>query len=615
MKIIFRFLKQYKLFSTALLALIVSLALELAKHSTIAHWVLGVISIIEVIALAWDMWQELRTGRYGIDILAATAIVASVLLKQYWAGMIVVIMLTGGESLEDYAEKRAQVELDSLLAHAPVMASVIRKGKTLQVPVSEIKLAEKIIIKAGDVVPVDAEIIEGQANFNEATLTGESLPELREVGSKILSGSISVDGSVTAKTVATYEDSQYQQIIKLVKGASKSDAPFVRLADRYSLSFSIMAYAIAIAVWIVSGQAIRFLEVIIVATPCPLILAAPIALISGMARASRYGIIVKSGKSLEILAQSRSIAFDKTGTLTNGELSVKAVKSFAEYEDREVLGLAASLEQNSNHVLAQALITDAKLKNIKLIKAKHIEEVAGLGLKAIIKGKLVMVGSLKLIQEADIKMPAGFKHSSINTTAAYVASGDELIGVISFTDELRAQSKETIERLHALGISNVTMITGDNQEAAAAIAKQLSIKEFYAGALPADKLHILAKLKPKPVIFVGDGINDAPVLTSASVGIALGAKGSTAASESADMVIMLDDVSRVAVATEIAKKTFKIARQSILIGIGLSLFLMLVFASGSFKPIYGAIAQEVVDVFVIFNALRAHAIKPLMVDE
>jgi heavy metal translocating P-type ATPase len=609
-----KFLKAYKLFNAAFLALIISLVLELTKHSSVAHWILGVVSILEVLPLAWNMWQDVRSGRYGIDILAATAIIVSVILGQYWAAMVVVIMLTGGESLEDYAEKRAQSELDDLLKNAPVTAVVLRKGKEVSVPVEEIKLGEKIILKAGDIVPVDAVIIEGRANFNEASITGESLPQLREVGSYILSGSISADSNITAKASATYQNSQYQQIVDLVRNASKTEAPFVRLADRYSLPFTIVSYAIALTVWVLSGQAIRFLEVIIVATPCPLLLAAPIAIISGMARSSRYGIIVKSGKSLEILAQAKSIAFDKTGTLTNGELTVKSIKAYGMHKAEDVLRLAASLEQNSNHVLAKALVTDAKLKQVKLLKVKGSQEVAGLGLKAQVKGKQILVGNYTLIKESDVKLPTGFKRTSVDKTAAYVAEHGHLIGVISFTDELRPQAKETINNLRNLNIKNIIMLTGDNETVANAIASELGITKVYAEALPADKLHLLAKIRPRPVAFVGDGINDAPVLTSSDVGIALGAKGSTAASESADMVIMLDDISRVAAAVEIAKKTFSIANQSILIGIGLSLLLMLVFATGHFKPLYGAIAQEVVDVFVIFNALRAHTIRPSVMD-
>jgi len=608
-------MRDYKLFVIALVATVIGLVLELLGYHLAAHWLLGTIAIVEVFPLLWDMWQDVRSGRYGIDILAATAIVASVLLHQYWAGIVVVLMLTGGSSLEDFAEHRAKSELDALLEHAPQTAHVLRKGKTVEVKVNEIRINDKIVIKAGELVPVDAVIIEGVASFDESSLTGESLPQLKEVNATLLSGSIDLDGAVTAKATATAEDSQYQQIIKLVRGAAATQAPFVRLADRYSLPFTVLAYALASAVWVVSGQAIRFLEVIIVATPCPLLLAAPIALISGMARASRYGIIVKNGMALERMAESKTIAFDKTGTLTRGTPVVHNVKAFGSFSSDEVLRFAASLEQSSSHVLAQAIVADAKSKNIKLVKAKKVQEVSGLGLQAILKGKRLLVGRLSLLQNNDVKLPKNLKQTSRNQTAAYVAVDGQLAGIINLVDELRPEAVQTLDRLRSLGMREIIMVTGDNEVTAQAIAKQLGIDHVHAETLPAEKLHVLTEVKHHPAIFVGDGVNDAPVLTAADVGIALGARGSAAASESADVVIMLDDLSRVATGLEIAKRTFAIARQSILVGILLSLVLMLVFATGKFPPLAGAVLQEVVDVVVIFNALRAHIIQPLVMNQ
>ncbi|MFI5270857.1 MAG: heavy metal translocating P-type ATPase [Candidatus Saccharimonadales bacterium] len=610
---VFHFVVEYKLFSLAIVASLISLVLQLTSYTTAAHWLLGAVALFEVIPLLWDMWQDIQGGRYGIDILAATAIVASVLLKQYWAAMVVVVMLTGGTSLEDFAEHRAKSELDALLEHAPQTARVIRKGKTLSVAVDEIKINDKIIINAGELVPVDSVIISGTANFDEASLTGESLPQSKDVNDKLLSGSINLDGSITARATETSENSQYQQIIKLVRGAASTQAPFVRLADRYALPFTIMAYALAATVWVISGQAIRFLEVIIVATPCPLLLAAPIAFISGMARSSRYGIIVKTGLALERMAEAKAIAFDKTGTLTQGVPSVNEVIKYGDYSEEQVLYYAASVEQGSSHILAQAIITDAKLKKLKLTKAKKVLEVPGKGLQAHLKGKDVLVGGLNLLLDNNVVLPAKLRKKQLEHTAAYVAIDGKLVGAITLIDDVRVESKDTLSRLRQLGIRKILMITGDNKATADLIAKQLGIDEVHAETLPADKLHVLSKIKTHPLIFVGDGVNDAPVLTASDVGIALGAKGSAAASESADVVIMLDDLSRVAIAIEIAKKTFAIARQSIMIGILLSLILMGVFATGKFPPLLGAALQEVVDVFVIFNALRAHIINPLTV--
>ena len=601
-----QFLFEYKVFSLAILAIIAGLILQFTGLQTASHWVLGIISIISVLPIIMDMWQDVRTGRYGIDILAVTAIVTSVILRQYWAGIVIVVMFSGGAALEDFAEHRAKSELDALLSRVPTKATIIRKGKTIEVEVNDIRVGDLVLIKPGDVVPVDAVITDGIANFDESSLTGESLPQSKKISDELLSGSVSIDGAVTAKAIRIAQDSQYEQIIRLVRSATRTQAPIVRLADRYSVPFTFAAYTIALAAWFFGHQAIRFLEVIVVATPCPLLLAAPIAIISGMSRASKHGIIIKTGSALEQLAEAKTIAFDKTGTLTRGELSVDTVSTFNSFTRQDVLKYSASLEQNSNHVLARAITQEAVKKDIKIPKSKHVNEFAGQGLAATAGGKSILVGRLDFLESRSIDFPAKFSSNQPSLTATYVAVDGKLAGAITFKDEIREESKSTIKRLTKLGVKNILMITGDNKATASAVAKKLGITHVHAQMLPSDKLRVLEELKERPVVFVGDGVNDAPVLTVSDVGIALGARGSTAASQSADMVIMLDDISRVARAMEIAKRTFSIARQSILGGIALSVILMLIFATGKFPPLAGAIIQEVVDVLVIFNALRAH---------
>ncbi len=604
---IVHFFKEYRLFAYGLLAAIVALALDLAGLDVAAHWLLGITAGLELVPLLRGMWQDLRTGKYGVDILAATAIATAVIMHEYWAAVVVVLMLTGGESLENYANRRASRELDALLDRAPQKAHVLRGRKIVDVRVKEVQVRDKIIIKPGEIVPVDAEIIEGTANFDESSLTGEGLPQVRSEGDQLLSGSVNIDGAITARAIHSAADSQYEQIIKLVQAASNSQTPFVRLADRYSVPFTLVSFAIATAAWVISGESIRFLEVLVVATPCPLILAAPIAVISGMSRAAKHGIIIKTGASLERLAEAKTFAFDKTGTLTRGQLQVDAVKAFHGFSKTEVLSLAASVEHNSNHVLAHAILAKAITDKVKLTKSKNIKEVAGKGVIAVVGGKTILVGRATLLEDHDITLPDTFDSTEIQQTAALVAVDGKLAGIITLSDSLRPEAKNTIARLRQLGIQNVLLVTGDNTASAQAIAKQVGITDVTAEALPADKLYVIEDEAYKPVAFVGDGVNDAPVLTASSVGIALGARGSTAASESADVVIMQDDLARVAQSVTIAKRTFFIAKQSIWIGIGLSVILMAIFSTGAFKPVYGALIQEVVDVVVIFNALRAHA--------
>ncbi len=610
LKKIYKFIIQYKLFTLALLGIIVASLLWFLNLKTLSNFVLGFVSVVELIPILKDMYEDVRNGTYGIDILAATAIGASVLLHQYWAAIIVVVMLTGGESLDEFANHRARSELDALLKNSPKKAHLLRSGKVIDVKADSLKVGDKFVVKPGEIVPVDGVVIEGNSSFNEASLTGESTPVFKNAKDQILSGSINLEGLITAQASASAKESQYQQIIKLVESAAASQSPFVRLADRYSIPFTIMAYIIAGAVWYLTGQPIRFLEVIIVATPCPLLLAAPIALVSGMSLASKHGVIVKTGAALEKLAEAETIAFDKTGTLTHGELKVEDVVVTNHSTQKELTSLAASLEQFSSHIVAKSIVVYAKKKNLKLLKVKNLKEESGMGLTANLKGDKITVGRFDLLKREGISIPANFKKlTTISKTSVFIAKNDNLLGYITLNDEIRKEAKKTVSSLSRLGIKHVLMVTGDNSKIAKTIASKIGIREVVAEALPADKLKVIEEVKHKPVVFVGDGVNDAPVLTASDVGIALGAKGSTAASESADMVIMPDDITKVVSAYKISLHTFKIARQSILSGIALSLVLMLIFASGKFVPVYGAVLQEVVDVVVIFNALRAHKLK------
>lgn len=606
LKSIRHFFKEYRELGFVIISIIVGGLLDITKHHTAAHWVLAISASIAVIPLLWGMWQDIRTGKYGIDILAATAIIASVALHEYWAAIVICLMLTGGEALEDYAERRAHRELDSLMKRSPTKAHRLNGRKTTDVAVSKVAVGDKLMILPGEVVPVDAIIIEGESSFDESSLTGESLPVIKKAGDTILSGSINLEGAITVKVLHTAHDSQYQQIIQLVKAASTTHSPFVRLADRYSIPFTVTAFIIAGAAWFISGEALRFLEVIVVATPCPLLLGAPIALISGMSRAAREGIIVKTGSAMEKLASIRTMAFDKTGTLTRGVPVVSEVIAYTPHTKDEVLSLAAALEQNSNHVLARTIVDAAIKKNIKLPSAKHVQEISGRGLQARVGGKSVLIGRLSLLVEENISLVKGFTVDKFKETASFVAVDGKLAGVLTFTDEVRPETENMLKRLRKLGIKHTLMVTGDNATTANVIAKKLGIEQVEADCLPSDKMQAIEAIKQRPVGFVGDGVNDAPVLTAADVGIALGARGSTAASESADVVILLDDVSKVADSVEIASRTFFIAKQSILIGIFISLGLMAIFSTGRFKPVYGAAIQELVDVTVIINALRAH---------
>lgn len=609
LKQIRRFFGEYRVLGGLLAITTVALILDILAKDKLSHLLLGLTSLIMVIPMLRDMWLTLQEGRYGVDILAATAIVTSVLLHEYWAGIIIVLMLTGGEALEDYAENRAKKELSSLLNNAPTKATVLRKNQEISLPVAQLKVGDHIIVKTGEVIPVDGLVIDGTTSIDESSLTGESLPVTKEKGATVMSGSINLEGSIILEATHTSKDSQYETIIALVRNATNAEAPFVRLTDRYSIPFTIVSFAIAGAMWLITKDANRFLQILVVATPCPLLLAAPIALISGMSRSAKHGAIIRNGTVLEKLATVKSFGFDKTGTLTQGKPKIVQIVSTDKSHDKsELIALAAALESKSGHVLAQAITSYAEGERIGFAKISKVKERSGHGLEATYQGKIVRIGNRRFMETEGVHLANSDTEKIEGGMISFISLNNTLLGYIVFEDEIRREAKATLHALHQLGIKETIMVTGDKASVAQAIADKAGIDTVKSECLPADKIIAVEQLRKKhgSVAFVGDGVNDAPVLTSSDVGIALGARGSTAASEAADIVILLDDVSKVAVAREIATRTFQIARQSILVGIGLSFVLMAMFATGKFKPSLGAALQEIVDVTVIINALRAH---------
>ncbi|HSW77470.1 MAG TPA: heavy metal translocating P-type ATPase [Candidatus Chromulinivoraceae bacterium] len=599
-----RFIKSYPLVSLVLVCILISAVFETVNFHSGAVALLSFFSLVVAIKLGYEMIMTLREGRYGIDILAVTAIISTIAVGEQWAAIIIVLMLTGGEALEDYAANRAKRELNDLLERAPQTAHKIVGNSVETIPLIQVRIGDHLLVKPGEVVPVDATLESPAAELDESSLTGESLPVTYKKGEQLLSGSINGSGSITIKVLKTAEDSQYQQIIKLVKSATSVPAPFVRLADRYAVPFTLISFAIAGVAWTLSGNPLRFAEVLVVATPCPLLLAAPIALISGMSRAAKNGIIIKNGAILERLADTRVVAFDKTGTLTHGEPDIQKIYAANGFKESEVLAYAASAEQQSVHVLAQALITETKKQHITIHSPTNVSEVIAQGITATVQGKKVLVGKFAFLKHEDIKIHETALKSG--ETAVYVAVDGKFAGAITFSDRVRPESKQAIRELAAMHITKTLMLTGDSQGTASRIAKEVGITDIHAECLPIDKVNVVRNLSTRPVMMVGDGVNDAPVLAVADVGMAMGARGSTAASETADVVVLVDDIQKSAQAIQIAKRTISIALQSIWVGIAISIILMLIASTGFIPAIVGAVLQEVVDVIVIFNALRAH---------
>jgi heavy metal translocating P-type ATPase len=551
------------------------------------------------------MIKQLRSGTWGIDILALIAILATLAVGEVWATLVIVVMLSGGQALDRFAEGRATRELSALLERAPHTAHVIDEatGDVRDVAVTEVAVGDRVLIRNAEVVPVDGTLASESGTFDESSVTGESLPVERSLGELVLSGSLNGQAATEIVATATAADSNYQQIISLVSEAAESKAPLVRIADRYAVPFTIFSLILAGAAWAISGDPVRFAEVLVVATPCPLLLAAPVAFLGGMSRAARQGIIVKGGGTLETLSRTRTIAFDKTGTLTAGRPVVVAAHANQGFSENQVLAWAASAEVYSTHVLAASIVLAANERGLDVEAATNAREELTNGVVATIGGREVRVGKRSFIEahaEGVVTSPLEAGQLSVYVSADGVAAGS-----IVLSDAVREEAASTLAELRALGITRTLMLTGDARETANHIGSILGVEEVHSALLPEGKVDIIRGIEGRPVVMVGDGVNDAPVLAVADVGIAMGARGSTAASESADVVILIDDLSRTAEAVRIGKRTMRIARQSIWLGIALSIGLMIIATFGLLPAIIGAALQEVVDLATILNSLRA----------
>ncbi|EEW54727.1 heavy metal translocating P-type ATPase [Limosilactobacillus antri] len=595
-----RLSNKQKLWLTIIIAGI-ALVLQYGFHyPLLAQIIVTIAGAIVAFTMFIGMVKTLRSGKYGVDLLAILAVVATLAVGEYWAAMVILVMLTGGDALEDYAAKKANTELKALLDNSPRFAHLVTPSATQDVPVNDVPVGSQIIVKPGELVPIDGTIIEGSGEFDESSLTGEARPVAKTVGDAVMSGSLNGDEAITLKVTKLAKDSQYQQLVKLVREAEQTPAHFVRLADRYAVPFTIAAILISLFAWWFSKDPRRFAEVLVVASPCPLILAAPVAMVSGMSRASRNGIVVKTGSVLEKLAGARTGAFDKTGTITNGHITVAQILPAGTITKERLLHLAASAEQDSSHILARSLLAYANQHSISLAAATGLTEETGRGITAMIEDHQVKVGKRQFVAPQN-------QQAALNTTAIYVSVDGTYYGAIAFTDHVRPEAAETMTKLKAAGVANLMMLTGDQRAIALQVAKAVGITTVKADLLPQDKIAALQSIPQAehPVFMVGDGVNDAPSLATADVGIAMGAHGSTAASETADVVILKDDLAKVAKAVNISQDTLRIAKQAVLIGIAICTVLMLIASTGVIPAFVGAMLQEVIDTVSILWALKA----------
>jgi heavy metal translocating P-type ATPase len=606
MNILFQDRLQATLLTISTLGLLVGLALRsagLADAAALA-WSLGVIPIL--MALLFEIYRTLAKGDVGLDIVAALSMSAALFFGEALAAAVVALMYSGGKLLESYAEGRARREMQDLLSRVPRTAALYRKAALVEVPLDAIAPGDLLLIRQGDIAPVDGTLASERAMLDQSALTGEAMPVWLENGQDVMSGSTNAGAAFDMRATRRAADSTYAGIVRLVDAAQQSKAPMARLADKYALLFLAVTVSLAIAAWWFTGDPIRAVAVLVVATPCPLILAVPVALVAGVSRAVHYGVLIKGAKPLEALSQIKTLILDKTGTLTDGRPQIVSIQSYGALTEDEVLYFAASLDQASKHPIAQAIVAAASARGLLLPAPSDVIETPGEGVAGTIDGRAVLVGGSGFVAAR-----AGALHpkTSVEESGAVhvaLAVDGKLAGLLVMADVLRLGTTELLAGLRRNGIQRILLATGDRQAVAEAVTKGLGLDAVYATLTPDQKvLLVLSERKNGSVMMVGDGVNDAPALAAADIGVAMGARGAAASAEAADVVLLVDQLDSLLPGLLIARGARQIALQSVAVGIGLSVIGMIIAAFGYITPVQGAMLQELIDVAAILNALRA----------
>jgi heavy metal translocating P-type ATPase len=557
----------------------------------------------------WSAVEGLRRGSVGVDVIALLALAGAVAVREFLAAAVISVMLTSGRALESWADYRARRDLSALLTRAPRTARRYREGGTVEtIPLDDVVVGDVLLVAAGDVVPVDGTVTGGVAVLDESALTGEPLPVERATGDEICSGAVNAARPFDMRARASAAESTYMGIVRLVTEAETSRPPFVRLADRYALWFLPATLVVAAAAWGLGGAA-RAVAVLVVATPCPLILAAPVALVSGVSAAAQRGVVVKNGGVLERLAQCRTLIIDKTGTLTFGRPAVSAVVPADAMPPDRVLALAGGLDQVSGHVLAEAVVRAAASRGITLSPSGAVTEVPGQGIAGIVDGHAVRVGRASWAGiDNNVPWAAAVRRRANvdDMLTVFVAVDGAPAGALLLQDRIRPDARRTLREARRGGIERVVLATGDHSGPAAAVGALTGVDVVFSALTPEGKLEVVRRERARaPVVMTGDGINDAPALALADVGVAMGARGASASSEAADAVLTVDRLDRLGEVAVVARRTRRIALQSVFAGMGMSLAAMGVASAGLLPAVWGALLQEAIDVAVILNALRA----------
>ncbi|GAY14542.1 ATPase P [Mycobacterium sp. shizuoka-1] len=568
-------------------------------------WIAGTVAAI--LPALWWVVGAIRAGRVGVDVLAVLSLGGALAVREYLAGALIGVMLATGQALDAAAERRATKDLRALLDRVPRTARRRTPDGVEVVALDAVVVDDVVVVGPGEVLPVDGMVLTDSAVLDDSALTGESVPVRCDRGEPVRSGSVNAGSGLELRATATAADSTYAGIVRLARQAAAESAPVVRIADRAAAWFLPVALTVAGLAWILSGSPDRAVAVLVVATPCPLLLAAPVAIVSGLSRASRIGVLVRGGGALETLGRATTLVLDKTGTLTSGRPRGTDIVVGPGWTIDEVLRLAASADQLSPHVLAAAIVDEARLHGVTLSMPGSVTEEAGIGVSAVVDGKRVTVGNLSLDGDVPEWAAAVLSRASLDgAVVAWVSVDGELAGALLLTDPLRPDAPRTLRRLRAAGMTRLVMLTGDRPAPAQQVGTVLGLDEVAAQQTPANKVaRVRAESERAVTAMVGDGVNDAPALAAADVGIAMGARGATASSEAADIVLTSDRLDRLADAKMIARRSRRIAVQSAAVGMSLSLVAMGFAAVGWLPPAWGALLQEGIDLAVILNALRA----------
>jgi heavy metal translocating P-type ATPase len=574
---------------------------------TAADVLWAVTTALLLLPLTVSVARSVMRGDIGVDAIALVSMTGALALGEYLAGAVVALMLAGGNALEERANRRAARELTALVERAPRSALVLRGTDLVEVPAGDVVVGDRVVVRPGEVVPVDGMVESAEAIVDESALTGEPLPVTIGRGGQARSGTTCASTAFEVSALRPAAESTYAALVRLVEAAGSERAPFVRVADRYAAIFLPVTTAVAAVAWAASGDPVRALAVFVVATPCPLILAAPIALMSGISRCARAGVVVKGAATVERLGRARSVLLDKTGTVTLGRPELDHVVALDGIGADETLRLAASVDQLSSHPLAKALVAGAEARGLELEVPGDVVEAFGRGIEGRVARHEVVVGSRRWL--ADHGIDATLPPEADGAAKVLVGIDGVATGVVLIGDRLRVDADQLVPRLREAGIRHVALVTGDRASVARPVGEALGVDRVYADQTPEQKLDVVRALRARPelrtIVMVGDGINDAPALSLADVGVAMGSAGATVSSETADAVVLVDRVDRVADAVSFSRRALAIARQSVLIGIGASLAAMGFAALGFLPPVAGAILQEGIDVAVILNALRA----------